>query len=178
MNFRDRIGEFDATWAAVTAAATVIIALIANMAAPPPTLWREAAQVPDVLEFIVIIILSASISGRKSKGWKNFKWFLPLIPTIVCIVAYYVLTTQFSCPFTDNRMAIGWTYIATAAEYISQNPGQDCSLLIADYIGNTNMIWPAYQIIITWLVIYFAYVLAVAFSAMTVVRAIQHVSTK
>jgi hypothetical protein len=178
MKFRDRIGEFDAAWAAVTATATVIIALVAKMAAPPPTLWREAAQVPYVLEFIVIIIFSASMAGRKPELGANFKWVLPLVLTLVCTVAYYVLTTQFSCPFTDNRMAIGWAYLPTAAEYIARNPGQDCSLLIADYIGNTKMIWPAYQIIIMWLFIYFAYVLAVAFAAKTVVRAIQHVLIK
>lgn len=178
MKFRDRIGEFDAAWAAVTASAATIITLIAKMAAPPPTLWREAAQVPNVAEFIVIIILSAGMAGRKPEPGTNFKWVLPLSLTLLFTVAYYVLTIQFSCPFIDNWMATGWAYLPTAADYIAQNPGQDCSLLIADYTGNTNKIWPGYQIIIMWLFIYFAYVLAVAFAAMTVVRAMQHILIK
>ncbi|RWB34599.1 hypothetical protein [Mesorhizobium sp.] len=90
-------------------------------------------------------------------------------------MAYFMLRAQFSCPFYDDRMSIGWTYLPAATEYVAKNAGQSCGLLIADFIGDTDKIWPRTQIFAMWGLLLLFYVAAVTFVAMTVVRLMDHV---
>lgn len=170
------MSEFDVASAGITAAATTVIAVIAKMLVPPPTLWREAPQAPYVVEFLVIVVVAVVIAGRKTGRRVSFRWAVPL--TLVFTIAYFLMTAQFSCPFADNRMAIGWSHLPAAAAYTDKNPQLGCSLLIADFMGNTNEIWPPAEIMSVWLALYLTYVLTVVFAATTLVRVTQHVLGK
>ncbi len=73
-----------------------------------------------------------------------------------------------------RRMAIGWTYLPNATDYIAKHPGLGCSFLIGDFIGRTDNIWPRNQIYVTWVSLFAVYIGAVTLLAMTVVRVMQH----
>jgi hypothetical protein len=168
--------EFKSGWVAASGIGAVVVTLIAEMVLSPPTLWREAGDQPAVLHFFVTVIVAAGLSsvlaGRKPERRATFMWLVPL--GLLFTVTYFVLSAQFSCPFAGGRMTTGWTYLPAAADYVAKNPAQGCSLLIADFTGDTDRIWPRGEILMRWLLLLVTYMLAVTFLATTVVRVMQH----
>ncbi|MHA7775686.1 hypothetical protein [Roseibium sp. M-1] len=176
MKLEDLTKELKAGWVAASTLAAFVTTIIAGIVASPPTLWREAGQTPEVVNFLVTIVVAAGIgsimAGRSLEQRATFTRIVPL--ALVSAIVYFLLSAQFSCPFSDNRMAIGWTYLADAANHLARNPEQGCSLLIADFTGNTDKIWPKHEILIVWSALFLSYVAAVTFLATTIVRVMQH----
>lgn len=176
MKLKDLVDELKSVWTALSGLAAVIITFLAYFVAEPPMLWRESGQQPDLLKFLVIAVVAAVLSrviaGQKPAPWVTFKLLTPL--AIIITVVHFILSAQFSCPFAGERMSIGWTYLPDAADYVAKNPDQSCRLLIADFIGDTDKIWPRGQILTMWLIVWAVYIFAVTSLTATAVRVMQH----
>ncbi|MCR4268152.1 hypothetical protein [Nitratireductor sp. ZSWI3] len=178
MKLEELIRELKGSWVAASILAAFVTTIIADMVASPPTLWREAGQTPEVINFLATIVVAAGIgsvmAGRSLEQRATFTRIVPL--ALVFAIVYFLLNAQLSCPFSGNRMATGWTYLADAANHLAKNPGQGCSLLIADFTGNTDKIWPKHEILIVWVALFLIYVMAVTLLATTILRVMQHIS--
>ncbi|RUU75626.1 hypothetical protein EOD03_24670 [Mesorhizobium sp. M7A.T.Ca.TU.009.01.1.2] len=172
MKIEDVVEGLKSGWTAISAVAAVVIGVIAEMVASPPTLWRDAGQQPAVLSFVVTIVVatgvSAIVAGRELE--RRIPFGLLALAALATVVLYFIISAQFSCPFAGDRMAIGWTYLPAAAEYLASNRHLSCGLLIADFTGNTDDIWPREQILSMWLLVFALYAIAVSFVATAVVR--------
>lgn len=178
MTVEETSTKFNAAWTAISAVAASVIAFVSTLVASPPTLWRDAGSQPNFISYIVTAIVSAVICSylvakttRRPTTRPVTKRFF-LAGLAACIV-YYVSSAELSCPFVDNRMSIGWTYLPTAANYIAKNPQLSCSLVIADFVGDTDNIWPRFEIIGSWLIVLALYVIAVSILCTIVVRFLQ-----
>ena len=76
MKIKEVIGEYDTIWAGLTALAATILSYVAQIVATPPTLWREAPQVPYVAELVVIVVLAAGIAGNSAARRSKVVWGL------------------------------------------------------------------------------------------------------
>ncbi|ESX22564.1 hypothetical protein [Mesorhizobium sp. LSJC264A00] len=178
MGIKDVTEKFKSGWNAVTAVAAVVISVIAKMVADPPTLWRDAGQQPVFIFFVATVIVAVGVSsataGKEPEHRTRLGWMVGLVVAVA--VAYFIMSAQLSCPFAGERMAAGWAYLPAATEYVAKNPQLNCSLLIADFTGNTDSIWPRNQILGTWLLLFTTYILAVTLAAAAVVRIMQNLT--
>jgi hypothetical protein len=167
--------EWNSRWKILAAIVGGLVPIIGNLVASPPTLWREAGDQPAfaslVVTIVIALIASSVMEGKRPSRSKTTGLALAAGS---CVVVYFLLRAELSCPFAGDRMSIGWAYLQEAASYVAKNPDQGCSLLIADYIGNTGEIWPRWQVASTWGLVLIVYVVAVTLVAITLVRVMDH----
>jgi hypothetical protein len=178
MNVEALVSRLKAGWKALSGLVALVISIMGNFLASPPTLWREAGEASNISRLVVIIIvsavLSAALTGKMLSRRVTFYLFAPL--AILFFLVYSFMRAKFSCPYSDGRVATGWLYLSGAREYLAKNPGQGCELLIADFIGDTDKIWPTIQIGIVWAVLLTTYIATVSLVATILVRSLHHVS--
>jgi quinol-cytochrome oxidoreductase complex cytochrome b subunit len=128
---KDLLAKWKSAWLLQAAFVTFLVPIVGQLVASPPTLWREAGQQPAFATFLITVVVAflacSVMAGIQPALRSTIIWLVPA--AVVFMVAYFPLRAHFSCPFADDRMSIGWTYLPIAAEYVAKNPGQDCGLL-------------------------------------------------
>ncbi|MGO4642474.1 hypothetical protein AB4Z43_28965 [Mesorhizobium sp. 2RAF45] len=170
--------KFKAVWAAVSAVTVIVVGVISQLVTSPPTLWRDAGSQPVFLSYVATLVVAAGFCSTMAGKPVARPTFGLIAVGIIVIVGYFIAAAQFSCPFVDGRMSVGWTYLPQAADYVAKNPQITCSLLIADYTGATDTVWPKGEIITSWIGVLALYIAAISLVATIVVRTMQSLAAK
>lgn len=170
------ISRLKSKWALLSAFAAFIFAIVGPIVASPPTLWREAGDVsrlgPFIISIVASMMLSAMLAVKALARPSTFYLYTGL--TIVVLLAYFFVRAEWSCPYSDGRMAIGWDYLPVASDYLNRNPNHSCELLLLDFTGDTDKIWPPAQIGIVWAFLLILYITAISLTAALTVQAMHH----
>ena len=127
---------------------------------------------PFIISIVASMMLSAMLAVKAPARPSTFYLYTGL--TIVVLLAYFFVRAEWSCPYSDGRMAIGWDYLPVASDYLSRNPNHSCELLLLDFTGDTDKIWPPAQIGIVWAFLLILYITAISLTAALTVQAMHH----
>jgi hypothetical protein len=170
------------TWLWTSQVAVWLVSLVLLFVVQPPRMVLDDA--PGTIErfaqfmlTIVIGIVFALFSTRPRQGNRNsvIASAVLLVIGVMLFGSYLYLTDHWTCGYPGGAMVSGATLLPAAAAYVSANPGLDCSQLMLDFGGQTQMIWPLGELSDRRLILaalFTAVILSFALAALFMIRAL------
>ena len=130
----------------------------------------SASRFTNFAQFITALLAGLACilslrAGRKqhaARFWTRLA--LVLVATaFLLFITYQWLEPTWSCLFAQRfQLVIGSEYTDTARAYVAQHPdaGRSCDLLIADFAGSTEQIWPRAQLLAHYLILATLFIVA------------------
>jgi hypothetical protein len=176
---RTKQPEIAAVWRRLFGVAAWLAATLGSFLTFPVKLSLSSSMESAVVgfgQFLVASIagLTFGFAARRKEDSGSVFWVRVsagcLVVALVSFLGFIALQGMWTCDYaTRFSLVIGSELSDDSKAYVSSNPGQSCSELIADYAGNTERIYRKTELTVRFVSLALLYMVAWAATAGVVV---------